>query len=449
MISSTDLLAAIRHRLLLVIAVAGLIFVVIMGMALLQPRQYTANSSLLVDLVQRDLANSNNNNQINNAQVVDSIIGTQIDILRSNAVLSEVARREPSFQSSEYGDSAESRMQSAIAKLRSQLVIGTDKGSNVIRLSYTAKSAELAASILNTVADVYLVKQVNLRVANARGNARWYDSRTNEVRKRLEQAQGRLSDFQRSNGIVGVDRMDLEADRARNLTNELVKAQAESADAGSRSGSLSDPAVAQSEIVQNLERDAGVQAGKVAQLARTLGPNHPDMRAASDELAALRSSLSQARQTQARSLSSNSASASRRESELRSQLAAQQSRLIGMSGVQDQLNVLQRDVEAARQTYDTIRQRSNEAALQSEASQANASRLDRAVSPALPSKPNLVIWFIAAIIMSAGGGLLAACVRELSNPRVRTRTGTARALDLDVIADMTEHRGQSAKEAIA
>ena len=133
-----------------------------------------------------------------------------------------------------------------------------------------------------------------------------------------------------------------------------------------------------------------------------------------------------------------SSAASRREASIRADLAAQQTRMLALSGVQDQLNVLQRDVDAARQTYDTVRQRYNEATLQSEVSQANTSRLDRATAPTLPSKPNLVLWVFAAIVMGAGAGLAVAIGQEMLAPRLRTPMGTARTLDLDVLADMTD-----------
>lgn len=455
MISFPDLLSAIRHRFRLVVVVGAAVFLVVAAIGFLQPRQYSAGSSLLIDLTQRDPTAGSNNQASDNVNVIDTVIGTQVDILRSNAVLEEVARRDPLFNTAEFGDTPDERTQKAITLLRRELLIATDKGSNVIRLSYTSGDAATSARILNLIVDVFLAKQVTLRTMPARSNAKWFDARTRDVRMRFEAAQKRLSDFQREHGIVGVDRMDLEADKARNLSTELVQAQAEAAAARSRSGSSTVPEVAGSTIVQDLQREAGIQAGKVAELSKTLGPNHPDMIAANAQLAALRGQLGNARSVQAQALTAASGAAARREASLRADLAEQQTRMLSLSGVQDQLNVLQRDVDAARQTYDTVRQRFNEAALQSEISQANASRLDRADVPILPSKPNLILWLVAAVILGGFSGLGAAAGREILRPRVRTPGGAAQSLDLDVIVDMTDigttHSAWRAptKEAIA
>ncbi|MDQ1156337.1 succinoglycan biosynthesis transport protein ExoP [Sphingomonas sp. SORGH_AS 950] len=440
MTSFSDLLMALRHRSRLAIVVGGVVFALIAVLGFLQPRAYTASSSILIDLTQRDPTTERQASETA-ASVIDTIIGTQLDIIRSGAVLEEVARRAPPSVLAKAGEgTAESRMQRAVGILRRNLKADADKGSNVIQLSYTAPTPQEAAKTLNIITEVFLGKQVALRSVAARENAKWYDARTAEVRSRLEQAQRRLSDFQRQHGIVGVNRMDLEADKARSLSTELVAAQAAAAAARSKSGSAAQPEVAQSTIVQDLQREIGVQAGRVAELSKTLGPNHPDMVAANAQLAALRSQLGNARSVQAQALTAASSAAAQREATLRSDLAQQQARMVALSSVQDDLNVLQRDVDAARQTYDTVRQRFNEATLQSEISRANASSLDPAEPPLLPSKPNLVLWLIAAIILGAGTGLAAALGSEMLRPRLRTPAGTSQSLDLDVLADMTDLR---------
>lgn len=435
MISVLDIVAAVRDRLRLALAIAAVTFIVIFGVALLQPRQYTAASSILVDLSQPD---PTNDEQVSNAPVIDSIIGTQVDVISSSAVLEEVARKSGLADDPKLGETPEDRIQAAIGLLRQQLAINTGKGSNVIRLSYTSTNPQYSADIVNQIVDVFLVKQVDLRADSAQSNARWLQDRTKDVQKRLETAQARLSEYQRQHGIVGVDRMDLEGDATRNLTTQLVQAQADAAEANSRSGSINDPEVAKASIVQDLEREAGLQAGKVAELSKTLGPNHPTMVAANAQLSALRSELASARATQTRSLTAASGAASRREAELRSKLAQQQKKMIGLSELQDELVVLQRDVDAAQKTYDTVRQRYNEATLKSSISQANASRLDRASPPLLPSKPNLLLWFVAAVFLAlfAGFGLVAGL--ELLQPRVRTASGTAKMADIEVIADVSQ-----------
>ncbi len=440
MITFLDLMSAIRHRIALVALVGFSVFALVMIIALRIPREYAASSSVLVDLAQPDPTRRDKAADAN-VSVIDSIIGTQVDILRSNAVLDPVAEQSPQFKTSRYGSTVERRHEAALKDLREHLAIVSEKGSNVIRLSYSDRSPQTAADTMNRIVATFLAKQVQLRIEPARRDAKWFDAQTREARGRLEAALQRLSAFQRQHGMVGTDRMDIEADRARSLSTQLVAAQAAAAEAHSRATSGAVPEVVQSDVSQNVERDLSAQEARVAELAKTLGPNHPDMLAARARLDALQQALHQARGTQQSALTSAGNAAAQREGTIRAQLAEQQNRLISMSGAQDQANVLQRDVDVAKQNYDDVRKRLNDATLSSKVSQSSATLLDRATPPNLPYKPNLVLFAAAGLVLGLVSGLLAGIARELMQPRVRTPSGAARALDLDVIADMAGHDG--------
>lgn len=110
--------------------------------------------------------------------------------------------------------------------------------------------------------------------------------------------------------------------------------------------------------------------------------------------------------------------------------------MIRMSDVQDQLMVMQRDVDAARQTYDTVRQRFNEAALKSQISQPNASLLDEAAVPLFPAKPNLMLWLMAGVALGLVGGITAVVLAEIMRPRVRSAAGVVRATEVEVITEL-------------
>jgi len=425
-----DLWQALRSRIMLVVTVAGAIFVLAVVLAMVQPRKYIATSSLLVDLTQTD---QSDNTTPQSASIIDSIIGTQVSVLKSELVLDEVTRRS-GLVTEQNNQAAFEQAQKRIAK---NLNVVTDRQSNVISISFIDEDPEVAARVANLFADTFLQKQVELRVNPARVNAQWYDARTAEVRSRFEQAQQRLTDFQRANGILGIDRMDLEAERMKSLTAELSAAGAAAADARAKAaGAANMPEVAGALSVQGIEQQVATKAAEVAQLSKTLGPNHPQMKAAQAELGTLRGQLSAARGVQASALSGAGQAAQRREADLRARLAAQQERMLRMSSVQDQLAVLQRDVDAARQTYDTVRARFNDASIKTEVSRANTTILDRAVAPLLPFKPNIILWVIGGALLGVLAGIGLALVLEILSPRVRSSSGLAKATSTDVLADL-------------
>ena len=434
-IKAADLVEALKARWLLVAAIAGALFALIAGIALVQPRQYLATSSLLLDLSQTDPTDSTQQQQ--GRIETDSIIATQVDLIKSAKVINLVAQRAGFVDATPADLPPGARLQQAAARVRAGLTVTTGRQSNVLQIQFLDPDPAVAARVANLAAAIYMREQVSLRASAAQGSAQWFEARTADVRRRYEVAQKKLSDFQRAHDIIGMNRMDLEAEKLKNLSAHLVQAQADAAAAHSKSGSAAVPEVATSLVVQNIEEAVATQAGKVAELAKTLGPNHPQMTAAKAELGELRSSLQAARANQASSMTANSSAASRREAELRAEMAAQEDRMIRMSGVQDQLMVMQRDVEAARQTYDTVRQRFNEAALKSQISQPNASSLDEASVPLFPARPSLPLWFVAGIALGLLAGIATVVLGEILRPRVRTANGLAASTEVEVIADLS------------
>ncbi|WP_022683979.1 GNVR domain-containing protein [Sphingobium bisphenolivorans] len=429
-----DLLAALQARWRTAALIGGILFLIIAIVAFLQPRQYQGTASLLLDLSQTDPTDTN---AAPGAKPdADAILGTQTDIIRSGKVMNAVAKEAGIVDAMPAEMPADARLQSAAALVSKNMTVTTGRQSNMLQIQYMDADPQVAAKVANLIAKIYMREQVELRASPARGSAKWFDEQTQEVRRRYEMAQKKLSDFQRAHDIIGINRMDLEAEKLKNMSYQLTQAQAEAAAARSKAnaGSVSD--IEGSLIVQNLQEQVAAQSAKVSELQKTLGPNHPTMAAAAAQLSELEAKLAGARSSQAAAVSANSVAASRREGALTSNMAGQEDRMIRMSDVQDQLMVLQRDVDAARQTYDTVRQRFNEAALKSQISQPNASPLDEAAVPLMPAKPNIMLWLIAGVALGLVGGVAAVILMEIVHPRVRSAAGVARATEVDVITEL-------------
>jgi len=429
-----DLLSAVQARWRMAAIIGSILFLIIAIAAFVQPRQYMGTASLLLDLSQTDPTDTNA--AAGTKPDTDAILGTQTDIIRSGKVMNAVAK-EAGFVNAMPADMPpDARLQSAAQMVAKNMTITTGRQSNVLQIQYLDPDPQMAAKVANLIAKTYMREQVELRASPARGSAKWFDDQTQEVRRRYELAQKRLSDFQRAHDIIGINRMDLEAEKLKNMSYQLTQAQAEAAAARGKAGAGSVSDIEGSLIVQNLQEQVATQSAKVSELSKTLGPNHPSMAAANALLSELQSKLAAARASQAGAVNANSVAANRREGDLKSNMAGQEDRMIRMSEVQDQLMVLQRDVDAARQTYDTVRQRFNEATLKSQISQPNASPLDEATVPLLPAKPNLMLWLVAGIALGMVGGVAAVIVAEILKPRVRSAAGVARATEVEVITEL-------------
>ena len=152
------------------------------------------------------------------------------------------------------------------------------------------------------------------------------------------------------------------------------------------------------------------------------------------QLAALQGQLSAAIGSAAESVQAASAASRRREASIRARLAAREQAMIAGSDDQNRLTVLQRDVDAAQQIYDQMRREIGQQFVRSQASQANASLLDRADPPRLPYKPNLPLMLVLGTVLGIAVGLASVMGLEFLEPRVRTDHGVELATGAPVIA---------------
>ena len=107
------------------------------------------------------------------------------------------------------------------------------------------------------------------------------------------------------------------------------------------------------------------------------------------QIAQLRQQLAAEIQRVSAGTSVVSRSSSQKVEELRALADEQKRRLLALSSERDQIMVLQRDVETAKRSFETVSQRVGQLNLESRNTQAEVRLLTPAVEPLEPSRPNL------------------------------------------------------------
>jgi len=297
------------------------------------------------------------------------------------------------------------------------------RGSNVIRLTYEGADPKFVTAVVNTYAQAYLDLTVDLRVEPVRQYADWFDDRLKSLRANVEEAQAKLSAFQRDKGIVGNDqRADVESQRLDALLAQLVALQGENMAISSRqktSGGELSPDVQASPVVQSLRSELNRSENKLTEISVNLGPNHPQRVQLEGQIAELKQQLAQEMTRVSGSTGVAKTTAGLREGELRAVIAAQKERVLSLKAERDQVAVLSQDVEAAKRIYDSVLQRSNQLNLEKQTDQANVSILSPAVEPNTPAKPNVPKYLAVTVLGALAAALGAAMGLELLNRKVR------------------------------
>jgi chain length determinant protein EpsF len=329
--------------------------------------------------------------------------------------------------------------------LLSNLDVKPSRESSVIEISFSGADPRFAAIVANAFAEGYQRINLALRVEPARQSSAWFDERLQQLRKSLEESQGKLNDYQREKGFTAQDeRLDLESSRLNELSGQYTAAQAQAADASSRVRQVNEflargasaetiPDVLANPLVQNLKSTLALTEGRLQQTTSQLGANHPEVRRLEADIASQKAKLKSEISQAAASLSNSAKIAQKREAELRNALADQKSRFLKLNQGRDQLQILMKDVESAQRAYDTAAQRFQQTNLESQASQTNVAILNRAVPPIAPSFPKLFLNVIIAILLGAALGIAVVLVIELLNRRIRSAQEMAVATNAPVL----------------
>ena len=406
--------------------IAALVFVLIavVGVAYTfsAPKVYEASADLLVDSRVDPIAGA--------VTTGNNYIATQVAILQSERVAIGVINRLNIAASPSLVDDWQVATKGKIPLenyyanlLRRGLQVDALQSSNIIRLTFDGKDPKFVTAIVNTYAQAYLDLSVDLRVEPVRQYSEWFEDRLKSLRADVEEKQTKLSEYQRTHGLVGSDqRADVESQRLDALMGQLVTLQSENMAINSRqktSGGELSPDVQASPVVQSLRQELNRAENKLTELSVNLGPNHPQRVQLEGQVAELKQQITQEMGRVSGSTGVAKTTAGLREGELRGVIAAQKERVISLRAQRDEVAVLVQDVDAAKRIYDSVLQRSNQLNLEKQTDQANVSILSPAREPRSPMKPNVPKYLMGSILGALGAALAAAMGLELLNRKVR------------------------------
>ena len=409
---------------------------------LVLPRKYTATTSLVLNYKGVDPVTG----LTLPAQLMPGYMATQVDIITSHNVAARVVDELKFAQS----PSARQQFQDGGGKgnirdwyadlLLKNLEAKPSRESSVIEISFNSADPDFAAAVANAFAAAYQELTLQLKVEPSQGAADFLNAQTGVLRDNLEQAQAKLSKYQREKGLTsGIEGLDVENARLNELSAQLVIAQAQAIDAtsrknGTRGNAGESPDVASSPLVQGLRGDIARSESKLAELSERLGKNHPQYQAAEAELDKLKSQLEEEIRHTTASVGGTASNQLQRETDLRTQVANQKARVLELNQSRNQLTVLQRDVESAQRALDSANQRYTQNRLEGQANQTDAAVLNAAIAPIEPSGPriklNVLLSVFVGLLLGIGAGLLA----ESLDRRVRSGEDIIDAIDIPVFA---------------
>ena len=417
-------------------------------LSLVLPNRYTAETTVVVDMSVPDPVAG----FVLGGNPMVNYMPTQIDIIKSDHVAQKVVKALGLVRVAELNDEwladtdgRGDKIEWLATGLAKHLSVEPGKESNLITIGYKAPDANLAAAIVNAFAAAYVATNIELRAQPARDSAQWLHSQLLASRATLDRTQARISDYQRSRDLVGVDeRLDAENARLADLTQQLTIVQGQSSDALSKQGlagsSSSLPEVADEPVIVKLRGDISDAQARLADAAATLGVNHPTYIELKSHLDALRTQLAHEQNVSATGFGRSHNVGKAKQADLETLIQAQRSQLLQISQQRGQLNVLLQDEQSAEAAYQEVSRRYTQASLQSGVVQTNVSVLTEGSVPSLPSSPKPLLYTILAVFVGLIFGIFAAFSRESTDRRIRSGRDVELFVGLPLLADFKASR---------
>ncbi len=138
-------------------------------------------------------------------EITEEELNSEVELLRDDEVLRRVVEEtgvggRDWFHFLRLNEGRAQRVERAARRLAKKLQVQPVKKTNLIAISYAADDPRFAAKVLQSVANAYLEK--HMEVHRPAGQFRFFDQQRGESRLQLEEAKGKLLQFTARHGVV-------------------------------------------------------------------------------------------------------------------------------------------------------------------------------------------------------------------------------------------------------
>lgn len=378
------------------------------------------------------------------SEVSENQINSEIELLTSRDLLTQVAQETDSGHA---GPSSfwkkpipeAERIEKAANDLAKELVIAPVRKANVISISYSANSPELAAAVLKKLGDLYLEK--HLKLHHPTGASDFFKDKADQYETQLQDSEKQLTNFQQDNNLVVLaQQKDLTLQKTAEAKAKLLESEAAVNEATNRIKRIEQQLAATPKriVTQSKSIPAQYSAERLntmmvelqnrrTQLLTKFRPDDRLVREVDEQIRTTREALAKAESQTATEQATDlnplrqtleteysrarleQTSAQARRDTLAVQLREYLSSLRKLEGDTTKHNDLQRQVKEAEDNYQLYAKKREEARIADELDRQKITNVSIAEAPAVPRIPsspnrplNLVLGVFVAAFLSLG-----------------------------------------------
>jgi len=376
----------------------------------------------------------------------DQFLATQAKLIQSDSVLRPVAQQYRLLNwEAEGSDTALSRTQDAeeAPVLLKNLKVTRPPNTYLLLIGYRSTDPRLAANVANGIAHSYLEHTYNIRFKSSASLSAFMEKQLEELKAKMERSSAALAQFERELNVISPEeKTSILSARLLQLNSEYTNAQAdrvrkEAAYKSVAGGSLEAAQVStQGEALKRLSERLDEIQQKFAEIKAHYGPNHPEYRKASLQLAELERQLQSGKENIGQRVEVEYREALNRESMLRKTVAETKAEFDRLNARSFEYQSLKREAEADKTLYEELIRKIREAGINS-GFQNSAIRIADLARPAIkPVFPNVQLNVLLAFLLSLVLAIATAISADLLNNAVRDPEQISRSLSTEVVGTL-------------
>jgi succinoglycan biosynthesis transport protein ExoP len=308
---------------------------------------------------------------------------------------------------------------------------GYDRGATVaFALSYRGTDPATVAAVANALADCYVSENRESRERQASGASGFLESQLRELKATMDERQRRVDAFRQrymgelpeqvGTNLSTLERLngELQQNRERQLRAAERSEAARRADPNGAIRPDATPAERLDELTQQLAR-----------LRARYSEAHPDVVALEAQIASAKAEVAAGRangtgDAPRPGVDGERASLEADERRILAQIRAYEARVETAPRHDAEMQQLTRDFESAKESYDAVRKREDDARLADQLEKGRMGEqfriLDPAVVPLAPEAPSRLKLFLAGLLAAAGAAVVAIALKEQADTSFHT-----------------------------
>jgi len=338
-------------------------------------------------------------------------------------------------------------MESVVEALTNRVSVSRVGTTYLLTVTVMSTSPETAARLANAVADQYRVQQLDTKLDATRRATEWLGERVSGLREEVEAKENRVAAYRAEHGLDTVVGTTITEQKIADLTKQKTQLDFDLSQARARyenmrrqidtgAGIEGISEVLDSPLISRLKEQLSILRGRVAELETKLGPQHPELIGARNEVRDVERQMMSEVSRIADNLASEVKAKQDQVNAIQSRISQANAQLRGNSIASVRLRELERDAETSRVLYEEFIARSKETSVQDDLVQADAVILSAASVPNRPAAPKKKLNLLIGAVLGAAIGAALAILAEMFDAKISSTEDLERKLGVSSIGSV-------------